>query len=187
IALFFFVSPIADAETRGTLFALDIEKRDLEATIDKIFKTADSIRRLNSTVAVSYLLRLNQEVREEYSDPLWGPLETLPDLLEKYAGLLGCCIRLAQASPFSNASSMFKWQILKYVRETTGEPNYKLVSDLLHAVANSRNLVLNGARDKLGEDALRKLWDRTERNKARNCEVLDREIEQQLPEEPPLR
>jgi hypothetical protein len=186
VAMFFIVSPIADAETRGKLFALDTEKRDLEATIYKIFKTADAVRRLNATTAVSYLLQLNQEVSEECPAPLWGPLETLPDLLEKYAGLLGCCILLAQASPFSNASpSMFKWHILKYVRETTGEPNYKLLSDLLHAVANSRNLVLDGDGDQLGEDALRKLWDRTERNKSRKCEALEREIDQ-LPEESPL-
>ena len=56
---------------------------------------------------------------------------------------------------------MSKFRLLHYVREITGQPNYKLISDLLHAAAVFLDVMPDiDETDEFGEEALRKFYDR---------------------------
>src|SRR5262249_1055627 len=159
---FFSVTAEEEAARKGTLFAFDMEKRDLRASLHKVTKTAEEVRKLNDTVAVRETFHFHQNADSEIA-VMCDLFEMLPVLLEAYAGMLESLMSIADKSPFGNHfRKMIKWMLLRYVREMTGQPNYPLVSDLLHGVAYSRGWVVDEERDGLTVEALQKFFDRND-------------------------
>src|SRR5262249_7252534 len=65
VGVFFSVTAEEEAARRGTLFAFDMEKRDLRASVDKVTKTAEELRKLNQTVAVRETFHFHQKADTE--------------------------------------------------------------------------------------------------------------------------
>jgi hypothetical protein len=147
----------------GTELFVEREERQLKSLIGNIRAGANQIRNLNETLWLQFYGLIATVGGGEHLDRHKDHAQ-LPEMLDDYAGILESLLSGVKDSPFANYRAFCKWQLLKYVKETTGQPNYTLVSRLLQTSADFLGAdATNGDDEKKGEfseEAFRKFFGR---------------------------